>query len=173
MISINQVLLLQEKVDSAVAKIQQLKAENDALRTKCSQLTNALSEKTELLSAFENDEKTIEDGILNALDRLNSIENAVLNQAGNKPESPAPSQEAPASVPQNEQAETQEEPAVQSEQLEQTPPPFTGEGVTAEEQTALQEAPAEEEQQDALFNGSEINFDSEDEIESDQPVDIF
>ena len=82
MISIDQVLLLQQKVESAVQKIVELKAENDALRNKCSELTNALSEKTELLNSFTADEKKIEDSILGALDRLNKIENSVLSQAG-------------------------------------------------------------------------------------------
>lgn len=82
MISIDQVLLLQQKVESAVQKIVELKAENDALRNKCSELTNALSEKSELLASFTADEKKIEDSILGALDRLNKIENSVLSQAG-------------------------------------------------------------------------------------------
>lgn len=91
MISIDQVLLLQQKVESAVQKIVQLKAENDALRSKCSELTNALSEKTELLNSFTADEKKIEDSILGALDRLNKIENSVLSQAG---QNTAPKSEA-------------------------------------------------------------------------------
>ncbi|MFA6855870.1 MAG: cell division protein ZapB [Treponema sp.] len=78
MISLDQILLLEKKVESAVKKITQLQAENDALRSKCSELTNALSSKTELLSSFEQDQSKIEDGILKALDRLNSIENSVL-----------------------------------------------------------------------------------------------
>ena len=82
MISIDQVLLLQQKVESAVQKIVELKSENDALRNKCSELTNALSEKSELLASFTADEKKIEDSILGALDRLNKIENSVLSQAG-------------------------------------------------------------------------------------------
>lgn len=82
MISIDQVLLLQQKVESAVQKIVELKSENDALRRQCSELTNALSEKTELLNSFTADEKKIEDSILDALDRLNKIENSVLSQAG-------------------------------------------------------------------------------------------
>lgn len=81
MISVEQILLLQQKVESAVQKIEQLKSENDALRTKCSELTKALSEKSELLSAFSADEKKIEDGILSALSRLDSVENTLLNQA--------------------------------------------------------------------------------------------
>ncbi|MGN0740865.1 MAG: cell division protein ZapB [Treponema sp.] len=84
MISFDQVLLLQKKVESAVQKIVELKSENDALRSKCSELTNALSEKTELLENFYADEKKIESSIMNALDRLNSIENSVVSQGGQK-----------------------------------------------------------------------------------------
>ena len=81
MISLDQVYLLEQKVESAVAKIQQLQAENDALRNKCDELTNALSAKSEQLSNFESDQSQIETGIKNALDRLNSIENSVLKTA--------------------------------------------------------------------------------------------
>ena len=82
MISLDQVLLLEEKVESAVAKIQQLEAENAALRNKCSELTNALSAKSEQLAAVESDQNKIESGIIKAIDRLNSIENTVLKAAG-------------------------------------------------------------------------------------------
>ena len=89
MISLDQVLLLEKKVESAVAKIQQLQTENDALRSKCAELTNALSTKSELLSSFESEQSKIENGILHALNRLNAIENSVLHSAGNtlQPES--------------------------------------------------------------------------------------
>ena len=82
MISLDQVLLLEQKVESAVEKIKQLEAENDALRNKCSELTNALSAKTEQLKAYESDQQKIESGIIKAIDRLNSIENSVLKAAG-------------------------------------------------------------------------------------------
>ncbi len=91
MISLDQVYLLEQKVESAVAKIQQLQAENDALRNKCTELTNALSAKSEQLTSFESDQSQIENGIKKALDRLNSIENTVLktatqmNQGGQAP----------------------------------------------------------------------------------------
>ena len=78
MISLDQILLLERKVESAVEKISQLQSENDALRTKCAELTNALADKSERLSSIEQDQSKIEDGILKALDRLNSIENSVL-----------------------------------------------------------------------------------------------
>lgn len=111
MISVDQIYLLQKKVESAVQKIEQLKTENDALRTKCSELTNALSEKTELLSSFTADEKKIEDGIMNALNRLDSVENSILDNAGQKAAAPAPSQSAPVAVSVNAPAPTEQSPA--------------------------------------------------------------
>lgn len=81
MISLNQVLLLEEKVENAVKKIVQLNAENAALRRKCAELTNALSAKTEQFSNFQTDQSKIEQGILKALERLNAVENAVLSSA--------------------------------------------------------------------------------------------
>ena len=121
MISLDQVYLLEQKVESAVAKIQQLQAENDALRNKCTELTNALSAKSEQLSSFESDQSQIETGIKKALDRLNSIENSVLktatqiNQAAQAAKAAAPVKEEPApqeeeSAP-SEEASTEEEPA--------------------------------------------------------------
>lgn len=77
MISLDQVLLLEQKVENAVEKIQQLNAENAALRRKCAELTNALSAKTEQFSSFQTDQGRIEEGILKVLERLNTVENAV------------------------------------------------------------------------------------------------
>lgn len=86
MISLDQVLLLQKKVETAVEKIsflsgqvEQLKNDNDALRTKCAELTKALDEKTELVSSLEDNQGKIEEGILTALNRLDTVENAILN----------------------------------------------------------------------------------------------
>ena len=137
MISLDTVLLLEQKVESAVAKIAQLQAENDALRSKCSELTNALSAKSEQFSSFETEQNKIESGILKALDRLNSIENSVLKAAGQVSPTPAPQtpvQQAP--VQQNpvqnnpvqnnpvQQAPVQAEPVhnetVQSQPVNQT-----------------------------------------------------
>lgn len=73
MISLEQILVLEQKVESAVAKIAQLTAENDALRSKCAELTNALSVKTEQLSAFQSDQNKIELGIIKALQQLDAI----------------------------------------------------------------------------------------------------
>ena len=88
MVSLDQVLLLQEKVETAVRRITdlteqnvQLKNENDALRSKCAELSKALSEKTELVSSFENQQDKIEKGIISALKKLDGLEDAVLSTA--------------------------------------------------------------------------------------------
>ena len=75
--------LLVKKVESIVAKTLNLQAENDALRTKCAELTNALSAKTEQLASFEREQSMVEGGILKALERLSSIENSILQAADN------------------------------------------------------------------------------------------
>lgn len=85
MISLNQILLLEQKVESAVEKIKRLQAENDALRKSCEELTNALSVKSEQLSQFEQEQSQIESGIKNALERLTAIENSVLEATSQKP----------------------------------------------------------------------------------------
>ena len=81
MISLDQVQLLEQKVGSAVEKITQLSAENAALRTKRAELQNALDAKTEQFTSFQSDQNKIEEGILSALDRLNTVENTVLESA--------------------------------------------------------------------------------------------
>ena len=82
MISFDQVLLLEEKVEGAVKKIEQLNAENAALRAKVAELSNALNAKSEQFSSFQTDQSKIEEGILKALSRLNAVENVVLQAAG-------------------------------------------------------------------------------------------
>ncbi len=103
MITLDHVLLLEQKVESAVKKISQLQAENDALRSRCAELTNALSSKSEQLSAFEQDQGKIESGILKALDRLSAIENSVLQTVGQLQNSSVDNnaQVAPSFEPQN------------------------------------------------------------------------
>lgn len=118
MISVDQIYLLQKKVESAVQKIEQLKSENDALRTKCSELTNALSEKTELLSSFMADEKKIESGIMSALNRLDSVENALLDNAAHSSQSDAPSAGDPQTQEQiSAPAENEAQTAAENETL--------------------------------------------------------
>jgi len=130
MISLENVVLLEQKVESAVAKIQQLQAENDALRSKCSELTNALSAKSEQLDTFALDQNRIESGILKALNRLNSIENTVLNAASQaasapaaaKPQAPVQPSPAPQAAPVQTQAAPQTVTAQAVSQAAPVPP---------------------------------------------------
>ena len=154
MISLDQILLLEEKVESAVEKIKQLEAENDALRSKCSELTNALSAKTEQLASFENEQKTIESGIIKAIDRLNSIENSVLKAAGQSTpkENPAPAPAAPAT------------PAPQEEIIEE---PEVAEEVVTEAEELPDDIPSEipEEIEQSELDTQNLNFDSMEPVE--------
>ncbi|MCR5723971.1 MAG: cell division protein ZapB [Treponema sp.] len=174
MITLDQVLLLQKKVESAVAKIAQLKAENDALRSKCAELTNALSAKTEQFSTFEADQSRIEHGILQALERLNAVENEVLGNAGVEAssampavstempqeefEEPAAPETAPATTVSEEPvaapAESYEAPVVTSFEepvhSEQTDTSFSAE--TSSEATPQTEEPSPDDPQQGQFD---------------------
>lgn len=169
MISLDQVLLLEQKVESAVEKIKQLEGENAALRNKCSELTNALSAKSEQLKAYESDQQKIESGIIKAIDRLNSIENSVLKGAGataaaatvaapaaaKKPEpvqqapaktEPAPAPEAPVEPQMNfDSMDTVEEVAEEAvdEDLPPTEPDFVEEPVDEPVEDAGEEGDGE------------------------------
>lgn len=81
MITLDQIKLLEQKVESAVLKIKQLEAESDALRSRCLELTNALSSKTELLTTLQQERDLIESGILSALNNLDKIENDVISSS--------------------------------------------------------------------------------------------
>ena len=142
MISLDQVYLLEQKVESAVEKFQQLQEENDALRNKCTELTNALSAKSEQLSNFESDQSQIETGIKNALDRLNSIENSVLKtatqikraaRAAKPAATPAPQEKAPEAAPVQVQS-TPAESAPSFDTMDTVPQTEEAEEETVEEE---------------------------------------
>lgn len=161
MISLDQVYLLEQKVESAVEKIQQLQAENDALRSKCNELTNALSAKSEQLSNFESDQSQIETGIKKALDRLNSIENSVLKNAAQQ------NQAAQAAKPA---VQVSPAPQEQSATTVQSTPSFDTMDTVPE--TTEEPTEVNEEQSvnipEQTFNTTNIeeNFESEDDIDA-------
>ncbi|MBO7582683.1 MAG: cell division protein ZapB [Treponema sp.] len=156
MISLDQVLLLEQKVESAVEKIKQLEGENAALRNKCSELTNALSAKTEQLTAFESEQKTIESGIIKAIDRLNSIEHSVLKKAGSIAEAqPEPIEEPveeEAPVPVTEMSFEQMMPVAEPEE-----PPF--EEVPIEEPVEESEEVVEDDAESDPESKDQLGFD--------------
>ena len=180
MISLDQVMLLEKKVESAVAKIQQLQAENDALRSKCSELTNALSSKSEQLSSFETDQSQIESGILKALDRLNQIENTVLKVTGGQAASniqanvqptaqvqPSVSTPVQQAVQTPVQSSTQAPVHTQPVQQEQTP--VTSQPAQTVTQTQQTQAPVTQEKPYNPAQPVQDNFFSMNEAPSPQP----
>lgn len=162
MISVDTILLLQQKVESAVQKIEQLKSENDALRAERSELTKALSEKTELLSRFSADEKKIEDGILGALTRLDAVENAIIDSSGgfNKVEAEAKADPAPAV--QADIVQQQEEAAAQSVESRE---PLV--------QPMQAEPQAQEQAQNEQTEGGDLFGDTSFETQEESDPDIF
>ncbi|MBR1638585.1 MAG: cell division protein ZapB [Treponema sp.] len=163
MITLDQVMLLEQKVESAVEKIQQLQAENDALRTKCQELTNALSSKTEQLSSIETDQNQIESGIKKALDRLLYIENAVLKNGSSNPDQGAqvpPLTQAPEEVVQT-MAQPQQ-PVVQPQQTVQNTSYVQYNQPLNEPEAETEETPV---MQEPNFNSMQMTDSEADEIE--------
>ena len=167
MISVDTILLLQQKVESAVQKIEQLKSENDALRAERSELTKALSEKSELLSRFSADEKKIEDGILGALNRLDSVENALLDSTSQAHQAAVQPQVQASAQP--EQAEpAQAEPVTQTSSIAQAATePQQAAPQTEATQVQEPQTSAEQELVSDLFNDDSF------ETEEESVPDIF
>lgn len=78
MISLEQIQLLEQKVESAVAKILQLTEERDTLHQRCVQLEEENRRLQSNIFDFHQDQDRIEQGIIKALDKLNAVENSVL-----------------------------------------------------------------------------------------------
>lgn len=95
MISLEQIKILDEKVKSAVAVIDDLRSENSKLKQKLENYQTRIDELERLIEDFKRDQGAIEQGILDAIDQLDHLESS------------------PASVPVPEQPEEAEsEPAV-------------------------------------------------------------
>lgn len=173
MSTLDQLLLLEQKVESAVKKIQQLQAENDALRSKCAELTNALSAKSEQLDSFATDKGRIETGIQKALERLNSIENSMLQSGDSGAFFSSEQAPKPVSNPQ---------PAIPSPEPEQetsipeidVPQPVLNVDPEPEEQTKpVMEDFSNQTTITQDFNSMENLEDDENQQESDFGFDIF
>ena len=175
MISLDQVLMLQKKVETAVEKIaflkgqiEQLKSENDALHTKCAELTKALDEKTELVSNLEADQSKIEEGILLALNRLNTVENTVLGTKATSSE--VPSQEVPLS---------QTESPVQSNNVTEAIPSKESENPVQQEnvsepanETVTESQPVNENQAEATSEEGQANLFTEEPVVEEPAPDM-
>jgi len=79
MLNLDQVRLLENRVEKAVGKIQSLTTENTHLRSQLSTLQTRVGELEGLVRSFKDDQGRIEEGILNALDRLSAFEDSVFH----------------------------------------------------------------------------------------------
>ena len=170
MISLDQILVLEKKVESAVNKITQLQAENDALRSKCAELTNALSSKSEQLSSFEQDQGLIESKIVNLINRFNNIENSVLDVIGSSGfmQSPVAAIQQPVQTPAPEQS-------VQQAQVpDQTPIAQSQTYVPASEPVvSTPEETESEEMQQSFFDMNEVSSQDDNQSQESGQFDIF
>jgi chromosome segregation ATPase len=78
MLSLDQIQLVQQKVEKVIAKINMLEQENAKLISQNNELIKQNNELNTKISSFEADQSKIEQGLLHALERLNSVENSVL-----------------------------------------------------------------------------------------------
>ena len=170
MISLDQILVLEKKVESAVNKITQLQAENDALRSKCAELTNALSSKSEQLSSFEQDQGLIESKIVNLINRFNNIENSVLDVIGSSGsmQSPVAAIQQPVQTPAPEQSVQQtqvpnQNPIAQSQTYVPASEPVVSTPVETES----------EEMQQSFFDMNEISSQDDNQSQESGQFDIF
>jgi len=79
MLNLDQVRLLENRVERAVDRIQNLSAENRRLTIELETVRKQVLDLESLVNSFKDDQGRIEEGILNALERLSAFEEAVLS----------------------------------------------------------------------------------------------
>ena len=77
MITIDQIQNLDRKVQSAIALISSLKAENTSLKGKLDMYQKRISELEVLVENFKKDQVEIEQGIVRALAQLDQLEDSL------------------------------------------------------------------------------------------------
>lgn len=82
MLSLDQIKVLERKIEAVVSRVIELTSENNTLKQKIDFLVQENQMLQSKVEAFESDQEKIEQGIISALDRLNTVENSVLLAAG-------------------------------------------------------------------------------------------
>lgn len=131
MIKLEQVQLLESRVEKALALIDRLKGENLGLRDKLTGYQKRIEDLEALVRELQSEQGRIEEGILSALTKLNRFEDS-LEAEGRGKEQPKPAGPAPkATGAAPEQAARHEAPSGQEARVE-----------PAEKPAAKPEAPA-------------------------------
>lgn len=120
MLSLDQVRLLESHVEKAVSKITSLTSENEHLRSQLVMLQQRVMELESFVSGFKDDQGKIEAGILNALEQLGALENAI---TGETPVESNPNGiiSSDSDVPEQDSEQTIAETTSDTEQFDQNP----------------------------------------------------
>ncbi len=114
MITLEQVRLLEQRVQKIVQRLSELQSENTSLREEVHQLRASEGALKERIATFDATQAEIESGILSALHRLDEVEDAVAEGDAESRrivvETPADSEgDAPEAAAEQEEAETPDE----------------------------------------------------------------
>jgi len=126
MISLEQIRLLEARINKAVELIRSLKDENKTLRRAVNAAQTRMRELEKLVGDFKSDQQEIEQCILRALENLDRLEEEVTDKKGRK-EPPArggPARERAASPA----AEAESKPEGAAEEASSLPPGTVGSG---------------------------------------------
>jgi len=117
MLSLEQIRILNAKVQKALEVISQLRTENKTLRSRLGDYEKRMGELETLVSSYNTDQNEIENGILGILSQLDRLEEEITSQPSGSGPVPVPEAEAPASpVPKAEPAAAASESAGESVQ---------------------------------------------------------
>ena len=86
MISVEQIRLLESKVQAAVATLSSLQEENSMLKSKLTDYEKRIDELEYLIEEFKEEQTEIEQGIISALNKLDSLESASRQVQASKPQ---------------------------------------------------------------------------------------
>lgn len=112
MITLEQVLLLDEKIQKAVDTITTLRQENTSLKTRLGEYQTRIEELEVLIKDFKNDQGEIEEGILKALKQLDMVDSST-------------SEATPDDTPAETEADSMESEADTESTAESSPEPET------------------------------------------------
>ena len=124
MISLNQIRLLEQKIESILDLLAVLQSEKAVLEKENAKLKAEVQELAAKCSRFEQDEEKIEQGILSVLNRLNNMEDAVQHvmesgrTSGSDEKNAQRRQEAPQVVQERHEAGLAKPAAPSGEQLD-------------------------------------------------------
>jgi chromosome segregation ATPase len=82
MVNIEQVRLLEQRVQKVISRLAELRAENTDLRERLGVYQDRIEELEERVNSFSSNQAEIEQGILNALHQLDEVEDAVTGDGG-------------------------------------------------------------------------------------------